>query len=54
MTDKLMKCLNERIAAYPAINDFADAMYWNSEGDDSKLKAYYAACKKVKSDFPKP
>ena len=39
---------------YPALGDFADAMYWNSKGDSSKLTAYYAACEKVKTDNPKP
>ena len=28
---------------YPSLGDFADAMYWNSKGDASKLTAYYAA-----------
>ena len=39
---------------YPSLGDFADAMYWNSKGDASKLTAYYAACEKVKTDNPKP
>ena len=39
---------------YPSLGDFADAMYWNSKGDASKLEAYYAACEKVKTDNPKP
>tara|TARA_R100001129_G_scaffold10834_1_gene7184 strand:- start:759 stop:1067 length:309 start_codon:yes stop_codon:yes gene_type:complete len=39
---------------YPLLGDFADAMYWNSKGDSSKLTAYYAACEKVKTDNPKP
>jgi len=39
---------------YPSLGDFADAMYWNSKGDSSKLTAYYAACEKVKTDTPKP
>ena len=39
---------------YPPLGDFADAMYWNSKGDSSKLTAYYAACEKVKTDNPKP
>ena len=39
---------------YPPLEDFADAMYWNSKGDSSKLTAYYAACEKVKTDNPKP
>ena len=39
---------------YPSLGDFADAMYWNSKGDSTKLTAYYAACEKVKTDNPKP
>ena len=39
---------------YPPLADFADAMYWNSKGDSTKLEAYYAACEKVKTDNPKP
>tara|TARA_Y100001963_G_C6667208_1_gene393283 strand:- start:86 stop:394 length:309 start_codon:yes stop_codon:yes gene_type:complete len=39
---------------YPSLGDFADAMYWNSKGDSTKLEAYYTACEKVKSDNPKP
>ena len=39
---------------YPSLRDFADAMYWNSKGDSTKLEAYYTACKKVKTDNPKP
>ena len=39
---------------YPPLGEFADAMYWNSKGDSSKLTAYYAACEKVKTDNPKP
>ena len=39
---------------YPSLGDFADAMYWNSKGDSSKLTTYYAACEKVKTDNPKP
>jgi len=39
---------------YPDIRDFADAMYWNSKGDSTKLEAYYTACEKVKTDNPKP
>tara|TARA_R100000231_G_scaffold131380_1_gene103404 strand:- start:262 stop:519 length:258 start_codon:yes stop_codon:yes gene_type:complete len=44
----------KRAEAYPSLADFADAMYWNSKGDSSKLTAYYAACEKVKTDNPKP
>ena len=51
--DKL-KYKSIRQPLYPSLGDFADAMYWNSKGDSSKLTAYYAACEKVKTDNPKP
>ena len=44
----------DRKVLYLSLADFADAMYWNSKGDASKLTAYYAACEKVKTDNPKP
>ena len=37
----------DRQFLYPPLQDFADAMYWNSKGDSSLLTAYYAACEKV-------
>ena len=49
-----VKYKDDRKPLYPPIEDFADAMYWNSKGDSSKLTAYYAACEKVKADNPKP
>tara|TARA_Y100000401_G_scaffold74187_1_gene60151 strand:+ start:736 stop:1053 length:318 start_codon:yes stop_codon:yes gene_type:complete len=48
------KYKTDRQKLYPPLGDFADAMYWNSKGDSSKLTAYYAACEKVKTDNPKP
>ena len=48
------KYQRDRKLKYPDLADFADAMYWNSKGDSSKLEAYYAACEKVKTDNPKP
>ena len=45
---------NKRMKEYPSLRDLADAMYWNSKGDSSKLTTYYAACEKVKTDNPKP
>ena len=52
--DPTVTVQRKRAPAYPPLADFADAMYWNSKGDDSKLTAYYAACEKVKTDNPKP
>ena len=43
----------KRKGEYPPLEDFADAMYWNSKGDDSKLTEYYAACEAVKIKYPK-
>ena len=51
--DKL-KYKDTRQLLYPSLGDFADAMYWNSKGDSTKLEAYYTACEKVKTDNPKP
>ena len=49
-----VKYKDDRRPLYPPLEDFADAMYWNSKGDSTKLEAYYAACEKVKTDNPKP
>ena len=49
-----IKYKTDRQPLYPPLGDFADAMYWNSKGDSTKLKAYYTACEKVKTDNPKP
>lgn len=49
-----IKYKDVRKPLYPSLEDFADAMFWNSKGDSSKLTAYYAACEKVKNDNPKP
>ena len=43
-----------RAAAYPPLADLADALYWQSRGDASKLSAYLAACATVKSTYSKP
>lgn len=49
-----IKYKDDRQPLYPPLADFADAMYWNSKGDSTKLEAYYEACEKVKTDNPKP
>jgi len=49
-----VKYKDDRKPLYPLLEDFADAMFWNSKGDSTKLEAYYAACEKVKTDNPKP
>ena len=42
-----------RSPEYPPLTDLADAMYWSSQGDNTKLEAYYAACEAVKLKYPK-
>lgn len=43
----------QRAVEYPPMSDFADAMYWASKGDNTKLDTYYAACEAVKTKYPK-
>lgn len=38
---------------YPPIEDLADALYWQSQGDDSKMTKYIAAVEAVKQKYPK-
>lgn len=44
----------QRAPEYPPLTDLADALFWASRGDDSKLISYYAACESVKAKYPKP
>ena len=39
---------------YPPMTDLADALYWQSKGDESKMTAYLAAVEAVKLKYPKP
>lgn len=39
--------------AYPPLEDLADALYWQSQGDSSKMDAYNAKIAAVKARFPK-
>jgi hypothetical protein len=45
--------IHKRAKEYPPLTDLADAMYWSSQGDNTKLEAYYAACEAVKLKYPK-
>ena len=44
----------QRAPEYPDIKDLADALYWSSKGDNTKLDEYYAKCDAVKTKYPKP
>lgn len=43
-----------RARRYPDLSEFADAVYWASRGDRSKLDAWLERCDEVKASFPKP
>lgn len=43
-----------RADEYPPLQEFADAYYWNTKGDSSKLEAYLAKVEAVKAKYPKP
>ena len=46
------KALRRR--AYPPLEELADALYWQHNGDSSKMEAYLTAMTKVKETYPKP
>ena len=43
----------QRAPEYPSLATLADALYWNSTGDSTKMDEYYAACAAVKAKYPK-
>lgn len=43
-----------RASSYPPLKDFADAFYWQEQGDDQPMTAWLEQCKAVKSAHPKP
>jgi len=43
----------QRAQQYPPLQDLADALYWQSKGDNSKMQIYLAACESVKQKYPK-
>lgn len=42
-----------RKAEYPPIEEFADAVYWSTQGNDEKLRQYLAKIDEVKKKYPK-
>lgn len=38
---------------YPPMEDYLDAVYWQSQGDNTKMTAYLAAVESVKQKYPK-
>jgi hypothetical protein len=48
------KYQRSRQPEYPPLADLADALYWQSKGNDIKMAAYLAAVDAVKTKYPKP
>ena len=44
---------SKRRLEYPPMGDYLDAVYWQSQGDESKMAAYLAAVEAVKYKYPK-
>lgn len=44
----------KRRAEYPPLTELADALYWQQNGDTSKIEAYLAKVAAVKAKYPKP
>jgi len=44
----------QRQPEYPSLAELADAIYWQSQGDNTKMDAYVAKVQAVKEKFPKP
>ena len=38
---------------YPPLAELADALYWQAQGDETKMTAYLAAVDAVKARYPK-
>lgn len=43
----------QRKLEYPSMDVLADALYWQQQGDNSKMTAYLTAVQAVKNKYPK-
>lgn len=50
---ELVKYQDQRRPEYPPLTDLADALYWQAQGDESKMTSYLAAVQAVKDKYPK-
>lgn len=53
VASEAMGVLAARHVAYPPLSEFADAMYWASQRDHAKMKAWIEAVTAVKLRHPK-
>jgi len=49
---KNSQTVSDRIKFYPPLTVLADAIYWEKNGDSSKMDKYISDCSKVKKDHP--
>jgi hypothetical protein len=45
--------IEARVREYPPVSEFADAVYWAAQGDNSPMEKWLAACAAVKARNPK-
>lgn len=50
----LETCRKNRRMAYPPLEELADALYWQAQGDGAPMLAYLDRCAAVKVMYPKP
>jgi hypothetical protein len=43
----------QRAPEYPPLQDLADALYWQAQGNNEPMNRYLAACAAVKVKYPK-
>ena len=43
-----------RVTKYPPLADLADALFWQQQGDNSKMESYLEKVSAVKTQYPKP
>jgi hypothetical protein len=43
----------DRLLEYPPLADLADALYWQANGDNSKMEEYLSRVESVKNKYPK-
>jgi hypothetical protein len=51
--EKSLEYQAKRRLEYPSMSDYLDAVYWQSQGDESKMAEYLAAVEAVKYKYPK-
>ena len=53
-TADLYSYRGKRAQEYPNLTDLADAVYWQANGDSTKMQEYLASVAAVKEKYPKP